>query len=188
VDFGAIGKGYALDRMAAVLAEWDLPAALLSGGESTVLALDPPPGADGWTVGIRDPWRQSRGRLWRPDETLGSVVLRRCAFSGSGTAENGPHILDPATGRPVTGRPAAWAAAPGAAEADALSTAFMVMRLTDVVKLCRRGGGISGIIAANTPRGYAVRLAGPARGKGFKIWMFHRDLKRGKPAIPPGRR
>ena len=47
-------------------------------------------------------------------------------MSGSGLRK-GQHIIDPRTAGPVEGRVAAWASAPTAATADALSTAFVVL-------------------------------------------------------------
>ena len=44
LDLGGIGKGYAVDRVAELLEEWDVPQALVHGGFSSVLALEPPPG------------------------------------------------------------------------------------------------------------------------------------------------
>ena len=44
LDLGGIGKGFALDHMAAVLADWDLHCALLRASKSTVLARQAPPG------------------------------------------------------------------------------------------------------------------------------------------------
>ena len=41
VDLGGIGKGYAVDLMAELLEEWGLQRALVHGGFSSVLALDP---------------------------------------------------------------------------------------------------------------------------------------------------
>ena len=38
LDLGAIGKGFALDRMAEELEAWDVPRALLIAGGSSVLA------------------------------------------------------------------------------------------------------------------------------------------------------
>ena len=43
VDLGGIGKGYAVDLMAELLEDWGLTAALVHGGFSSVLALEPPP-------------------------------------------------------------------------------------------------------------------------------------------------
>ena len=44
LDLGAIGKGFALDRMAEVLREWDCPAFLLVAGGSSILAGNAPAG------------------------------------------------------------------------------------------------------------------------------------------------
>ena len=41
-DLGAIGKGFALDRMAELLRQWDCPSFLLVAGGSSILAGDPP--------------------------------------------------------------------------------------------------------------------------------------------------
>jgi thiamine biosynthesis lipoprotein len=42
-DLGAIGKGFALDRIAELLRQWDCPSFLLVAGGSSILAGDPPP-------------------------------------------------------------------------------------------------------------------------------------------------
>ena len=55
LDLGGIGKGYAVDRVAELLGEWEVPRALIHGGFSSVLALDPPPGRDGWPLTLTVP-------------------------------------------------------------------------------------------------------------------------------------
>ncbi len=55
LDLGGIGKGFALDRMADVLKEWEIPSALIHGGSSTALALEAPPGEEGWKVTVSRP-------------------------------------------------------------------------------------------------------------------------------------
>lgn len=124
LDLGAVGKGYALDRMADVLREWNIPRAYLNSGGSTVLALDPPPGETGWLVGVGE------GRGYAP------VRLTQAALSGSGTAVKGAHLIDPRTGEPAPRTTRAWALAPTAAHADALSTAFFVQTESEVAALC----------------------------------------------------
>jgi thiamine biosynthesis lipoprotein len=42
LDLGGIGKGYAVDRMAELLLEWEIPRAMVHGGYSSVRALEPP--------------------------------------------------------------------------------------------------------------------------------------------------
>jgi thiamine biosynthesis lipoprotein len=123
VSFGAFGKGYALDRMAAVLRRHGARRALLSAGRSSVLAIGGR--GRGWPIDIRPRQaKQAAGRLWIRDGAIGT----------SGTGEqfvevNGRrygHIIDPRTGRPAEGVLAASVVTRDAAEADALSTAFLI--------------------------------------------------------------
>jgi thiamine biosynthesis lipoprotein len=123
LDLGAIGKGFALDRMAEELAEWECPAFLLIAGGSSLLAGDPPPDHPGWSVGLGDD--HSEPRHW----------LKQASLSGSGIAVKGRHILDPRTGQPAQRRTRAWAMAPAAAVSDALSTAFMVLTEPEIVQV-----------------------------------------------------
>ena len=114
-DLGAIGKGFALDRMAEVLREWSCPAFLLVAGGSSILAGDAPAGTPGWSCGLGDD--HSPRRYW----------LKNISLSGSGLAVKGKHIFDPRTGQPARRQNRAWALAETAAESDALSTACMVL-------------------------------------------------------------
>jgi thiamine biosynthesis lipoprotein len=131
LDLGGIGKGFALDRMAALLADWDVPAALLAASTSTVLAIGSPPGEAGWPI------------AFGPDEKPRRVHLKDRAFSGSGTAVKGGHIIDPRTQQPASGRFRAWAGAATAAVSDALSTAFMVLTEAEIRDYCRRHPEVS---------------------------------------------
>ncbi len=127
VDLGGVGKGYAVDRMAELLREWSIDIALISGGYSSVLALDAPPGMEGWPLTLSNPDNHN--------QILARPRLRNCALSGSGV-QKGRHIIDPRTGRPVKGKRAAWSSAPDAATADALSTAFMIMSQDEIERYC----------------------------------------------------
>lgn len=143
IDLGGIGKGYAVDRVAELLRDWSIDVALISGGYSSVLALDAPPGKKGceprgihshksdvvygWPLTMTNP----AGRK----EILARPFLQKAALSGSGVQKGG-HIIDPRTAQAVEGKRAAWSSAPDAATADALSTAFMIMDLDEIKKYC----------------------------------------------------
>ena len=140
LDLGGIGKGFALDRMAAILAEWEIASALLCASRSTLLALGPPPDQEGWPVCV--------GKL----ENMRRIHLAYRAIGGSGTAVQGHHIIDPRTGRPATHRFRAWALAPTAAMADAISTALMVMDDAEIADFCRRRPELE-VFVLNEPNG-----------------------------------
>ncbi len=118
-DLGAIGKGFALDRMAEVLREWSCESFLLVAGGSSILAGNAPSGSAGWLCGLADDHSPRRYRL------------KNCSLSGSGLAVKGQHILDPRTGKPALRQNRAWALSETAAESDALSTACMVLEEAD---------------------------------------------------------
>jgi len=129
INLGGIGKGFAVDRMAELLREWSIDTTLISGGYSSVLALDAPPETKGWPVTLSYPLRQKK--------TLVKLNLANRTLGGSGL-QKGRHIIDPRSGRPAEAKIAAWSSAPDAATADALSTAFMVMSPDEIKKYCSR--------------------------------------------------
>jgi FAD:protein FMN transferase len=124
LNLGSIGKGYALDRMAALMRGRGVAHALLSAGGSGAVALGGR-GA-GWTVDIRS--RQvASGKLAR-------LRLRDGALATSGAGEqffevDGKrygHVIDPRTGWPAAGVLSVSVVTAEGALSDALSTAFLV--------------------------------------------------------------
>jgi len=127
IDLGGIGKGYALDKMAALLGEWDIETALLNAGSSTLLALGSPAAKKTSSLRLTNPADRSR--------ILARIHLTNRSISCSST-QHRPHIIEPRTKKPIKDKIAAWAAAPAAANADALSTAFMVLSTEQVEQYC----------------------------------------------------
>jgi thiamine biosynthesis lipoprotein len=140
INFNAIGKGYALDCVAAKLDANGARDYLWHGGRSSILARGKNHGDDGdcWSVGLQHPLE--------PQTRLGEFHLRNRALgtSGGGTqyfeceGRRYSHILDPRTGMPATGVYTATVMAESAAEADALSTAAFVLGPEGAAKLCER--------------------------------------------------
>jgi thiamine biosynthesis lipoprotein len=153
LNLGSIGKGYALDRAAEVLAADGINDFLIHGGQSSILARGSrgPREEDGWLLSIGDPLR--------PGKQLAQVRLRNRAMgtSGSGTqffrhaGRRYGHILDPRSGWPAEGVLSATAVAPTGAEADALATAFYVMGASATLEYCRRHPGVAALIVCPRP-------------------------------------
>ena len=80
LDPGGIGKGYAIDRMVAILKRRGVTSAFLSAGGSSLYGLGVPPDEPrGWTANIRNP--RATGR------TIASVFLQDMSLSTSGSYE-----------------------------------------------------------------------------------------------------
>lgn len=137
IDLGGIGKGCAIDKTAALLRQWDIEIALINAGSSTLLALEPPAEKKHWSIRLTNPADRSG--------ILARIHLTNRSISCS-SVQHRPHIIDPRTARPIEDKIAAWASAPNAAAADALSTAFMVMSPQHVEQYCITHPGISAMI------------------------------------------
>jgi thiamine biosynthesis lipoprotein len=117
IDLGGIGKGFALDEMAAVLKDLEVPYALLSAGASTHLAF----GNSSWKICLD------------PEAEASEYLLQEEAISSSGTAQQGCHILHPDTGMaPSYHFSRVWLATGCAALADAFSTAALLMDADEI--------------------------------------------------------
>jgi hypothetical protein len=106
VDFGAIIRGLAVDRIADMLENsWGIHRALIMGGGGVVLALDPPGDAHGWRIGI--------GK----DKEMN---LCRFALASKSNERQATQFVDPRTGQCVTlPRPCGpWRPAPSRLQAS----------------------------------------------------------------------
>jgi len=124
INLNAMGKGYALDRMAAVLRGRGVSRALVSGGRSSVLAIGAPQG--GWPIDLESPQteRPHLARLRLHDGALGTSGAGEQFVVVDGTRYG--HVIDPRSGWPARGVLSASVVTGNAADADALSTAFLV--------------------------------------------------------------
>jgi thiamine biosynthesis lipoprotein len=144
INLGAIGKGYALDRVAARLEE--VPAVLLHGGYSSVYAKGYVDDSRGWEVGITHPSDPGCriGTVRLRDRALGTSAASVQFFEHRGKRYG--HILDPRTGWPASRVASASVLAPTSAEADALSTAFFIGGLEMAARYCSARPEVGAII------------------------------------------
>ncbi|MEO8605022.1 MAG: FAD:protein FMN transferase [bacterium] len=121
LDAGGVGKGMALDAMAARLRRRGAQAAFLDFGGSSQLALGGvPDAAGGWSVVVSG---------LAPDSVLGALLLRRAALSTSrataGPDAAGP-IIDPRSGAPIFTPRLGTVRAADATSAEAWSKAAII--------------------------------------------------------------
>jgi FAD:protein FMN transferase len=114
IDLGGIGKGFAVDRVAAMLGT---PSLVNCGGD--VFAAGRPPDEDGWRVGVSDPSAPERDLMVLTVEDRGvatsSTMNRRWSVGG----RQRHHLIDPRTGEPSKSDAVqVTVAAPTAVEAD----------------------------------------------------------------------
>jgi len=148
LDLGAIGKGYAIDRAVAVLAEHDVPRALLHGGTSSVHCLGHPVTAGAWTVGWSVPGAPPEARrLTAARPALGVSAVHGRSFRGADGRRWG-HVLDPRRGAPTQAAASACVVGAASTLCDALSTALLVHGASWRDTLSARFPGYEGWTAA----------------------------------------
>ena len=128
IDLGGIGKGFALDELRKLLLDWGAEGALLSSGASTLLAFGPA----GWPIDLAGAKAATR------------ITLRDGALSASGTGIQGSHIVHPDRGDDagLYEYPRIWVLSPSAAQADAWSTAVMLMSPAEIAEALTAGGAL----------------------------------------------
>jgi thiamine biosynthesis lipoprotein len=127
LDLGGIAKGYAVDRVAGLLRQRQITAALISAGGSTVYGLGAPPGADAWQVQLQDPIdpRKIAFTFELKDRALSVAGTSEKAFESGGVRYS--HIMDPGTGKPVQGILSVAVLTSSGTAGDALDNAFFVL-------------------------------------------------------------
>lgn len=190
-DLDGVAKGYVIDRAldAARAASPDVSGLMVDIGGDLRCWGTAPDGA--WRIGVADACETADNAA--PAAVL-SLASGAVAFSGMGArdlivdGEARSHIIDPSYGMPVADTVAVCVVAPKAVDADALATAFSVMKPADARALADRTPGVEALIfradggrvasagwqslvdTRSGPRAELIRIAdGPAWPKGFEV-------------------
>ena len=163
-SFGAVGNGYALDRVAVGMRESRVLHALLSAGPSSLLAIGGR-GA-GWHVAVVSPRRNNAAT----DRLLARVWLRDAAIGTSGAGEpfvmadgtRSGHGIDSRTDRPSSGVLSASAITSSAELANELSTAFLVGGAELAERYCAEHPDVMALVTLE--EGKATLVFGRMRG------------------------
>ena len=144
LDWGGIGKEYAVDKVLAMALEHGLHDVLVNFGHDLRVHGQAPQGGP-WTIGLEDPQR--------PGQCPRGVGLRDGSVCSSGNylrfmeieGERFGHIIDTRTGYPVkNGCLSATVVAPTCTEAGILSTAIFILGEDAGMALLHRRFGVEG--------------------------------------------
>jgi len=185
INFGGIGKGYALDMAAERLIAAGVGDFLMHGGMSSVLARGSRrlPNADGatnadkkqagWTITLKSPLipTQSLAELRLTDQAVGTAGAAFQSFTHRGKRYG--HILDPRTGWPAEGVLSATAITESAADADALATAFYVLGPEKTAEFIANRPEVSALLCLAGQSRKAARLI--PINLGGKVWRTLQD-------------
>ena len=159
LDLGSIAKGYAADAALAILRQHGIARALVQGGGDIAVG-DPPPGADGWKVGIAP--------LKNPDaDPQHYVRVKNAGVSTAGDAEQFveiagkrySHIVDPKTGIGLVGRRAVTVIAPNATTSDGLDTGLCVLGIERGLKIVEARDDVAAIFVFETDQGIETKMS-----------------------------
>jgi len=141
LNFGCVGKGFALNAASEKLRAHGVHRFLFQGGLSSVLA-----SGGGWKIGIAHPFR--------PGQRLRELALENVAVSTSGSQKQFfrhegrrySHLIDPRSGQPAEGVFTATVLAPTATLAELLSTAFFVLGAEKAADYCAHHPDITAVL------------------------------------------
>lgn len=174
LNFGCVGKGFALDVGAKRLRAKDVDRFLFQGELSSILV-----SGDEWKIGVAHPMRPGKrlAELVLADEALGTSGSQKQFFRYKGHRYS--HLIDPRTGRPAEGVLSVTVLAPNGTEAELLSTAFFILGPDFAEKYCTKFPEISALLILPSEKRsrFEIQTIGFSGGKlRFLEDVFHRNL------------
>lgn len=148
VDFGGIGKGYALDQLASHLKQRHIRHAFLDFGQSSIWAVGAPPNAAGWRLLVQQADGNPVGVITLRDQALSISASMGQAFEIKDQRYG--HIIDPRTGTPLQRDLLACVIAPTATQAEAFSKALLILGEHKGIALLQRFPGVEGMLLEAT--------------------------------------
>lgn len=125
-DWGAVAKGYGIDRAVGALKELDIERGFINaGGDLFCWGVNPE--NEPWKIGVKHPRKSGiLGILSLKDEAAATTGDYQRFFIEAGVRYH--HVFDPKTGYPARGRRSVTVIGPEAVLCDALSTALFISR------------------------------------------------------------
>jgi thiamine biosynthesis lipoprotein len=137
LDLGGIGKGYAAEKVSELFLDWEIENYLISCGNSTIKLKSSKINNFAWPITFTNP---TNNLIFTKFE------ISNGSISSSGLLK-GDHIINPEDLQPIANqRTSCWVYSDDAIISDALSTAFMIMKLPNIENICRSDSSISCLI------------------------------------------
>ncbi|WP_321474412.1 FAD:protein FMN transferase [uncultured Paludibaculum sp.] len=128
MDPGGIGKGYAVDRMAAILKKDGVTSGIITAGRSSIYAIGVPPNETrGWRVTIPNPRnpKVNVAEYFLKDESMSTSGTSEKFFVAGGTTYS--HIMDPRKGYPAQGMLSVSVIAPRTIDTEAWTKPYFIL-------------------------------------------------------------
>ena len=148
LNFGGIGKGYAVDRAKEVLVSKQVIAGMINAsGDITTWGTKA--SGEKWLIGIENPGWKKNIFTWVPIIESSVSISENYKKYVSVNGKRYSHIISPVSGYPVTGIDKVTVLAKTSELCDALSTAIVIMGKEKGLALINQLGGTEVIIADN---------------------------------------
>jgi thiamine biosynthesis lipoprotein len=148
IGFGAIGKGYAAERVKKLmLSKGVLSGVINASGDLTTWGRRV--NGETWNIGIPNPENKDEIILWLPldEKAIATSGDYEKYFTSDGKRYS--HIINPVTGIPVVGSRSVSVVSDNAELSDALATAVAVMGLDVCLNLINQLSGVECIFIDN---------------------------------------
>ena len=128
IDFGGIGKGYAVEHAIRILEGAGIEHAVVNAGQSTIAAIGHSPDRAGWLLDLNVDG-SGLGRIELTDGSVSTSCQSHVPLREGGLAYG--DIIDPLRGRPIESTTTVIVRAPSATLADALSTTLLLLSIEE---------------------------------------------------------
>ena len=126
IGFGAIGKGYAAQKVKTILKKRGVKSGIINAGGDLAVWGNQPDGQP-WTIAIANPNMKDRAFSWMEIKDMAVVTSGNYEKYATVNGKKYSHIIDPKSGFPVSGVKSVTIISPNAELADALATAVFIL-------------------------------------------------------------
>ncbi|WP_020526987.1 FAD:protein FMN transferase [Flexithrix dorotheae] len=145
IGFGAIGKGYAAEKVKALLLKNGVKSGIVNAG-GDLTAWGNQPNGKPWTIGIANPNFKNQAFSWLNISNKAVVTSGNYEKFVVIDGKRYTHLINPKTGFPVSGLKSVTIITTNAELADALATAVFIMGKSSGLALINQLNGIDCII------------------------------------------